>query len=143
MNFIKNFLGYYKFSNKSKEWKKVTLCGVTVNIQPGFDSNNYLEKNLEMIIKKISELGKKYYLVYNSVDLFDRIQNTDIKFRLSDVEGNGENQYNTLMTPIPDDIKRNIVNDVRNKFKGYSRLMDVDEFPDRGYIIFQFPIQLS
>lgn len=145
MNFIKNFFNYKskKFDNKSKEWKKVTLYGITLNIQPNFYSNAYLEKNLEGFIKKISELGSRYYLVYNSVNLIRRSNCVELKFRLSDVEGDGENEYNTLLTPIPPDIKVDIINNVRNKFTSWvsNKLIRIDEFPERGYIIFELPIQ--
>lgn len=145
MNFIKNFFGYKnsKFSNNSSEWKKVLLFGITLNIQPNFKSNDYIEKNLEGIIKKISELGNRYYLLYNSVNLIRRSSCIELDFRLSDVEGDGENEYNTLLSPIPPDIKVDIINNVRSKFPSWvsNKLIKIDDFPERGYITFELPIQ--
>jgi len=58
-----------------------------------------------------------------------------IKFRLSDSED---------LTPnIPNNIKSEIINDIKIEFEKTSKSISIDEFPDRGYILFDIMIFLD
>lgn len=94
-------------------------------------------------MKKISKLSSRHFLVHNQVDLYSKkykdSENEDIfthhiKFRLSDSED--------MSADIPLDIRSEIINDVRNEFsKSYH--IEIDDFPDRGYILFDIMIFLD
>lgn len=78
------------------------MRGVSVNIQPGFESNVDFDKKINEYIDKILKLTSRYNLVYDSIDLcgvnvlgeIGKLEDhRSIKFRVSDISGN--NKYKT------------------------------------------------
>lgn len=145
MNIIKKYLSFRKskYTNNSKSWKEHSFNGVKLVIQPHFTSNQYIEENIDILLKKISKLSSRHFLVSNSVQLYSKkykdAENKDvfthhIKFRLSDSEDMDAN--------IPQDIRSEIIKDTMHVF-GKSYHVEVDDFPDRGYILFDILIWLD
>ncbi len=150
MNIIKKYLSFrkkMKYTNNSSSpgysWKYLYYDGIKLSIQPGFISNQYVEENLHIFLEKISKLSKRYFLINNSVELYSKeykdskgenVFTHHIKFRLSDSENMDAN--------IPQDIRSEIVKDMRNEF-GKSYNIEIDDFPDRGYIFFDILIWLD
>lgn len=148
------FLDFFKkkpnpvdFYIAGESWFRGEINGIEVHIQPGVQ----IEKSiLDPAIDKIKKLSQKWHLVdqcnvYNVAgSQRDEYSNDDkrtfIKFRLSDIEG--DNQWGTD-GEIPNDIKEEIISDVRRSFGDQG--LKIDEFPfqhildqPRGYIIFEY-----
>jgi ribosomal protein L31 len=161
-----------KFLNRSNSWKKILTNDIELSVHPGFIPNEDTEELVNLAFKKISKLSKKYHLVNNKAELYLKKYDPDpdtinrdlfqkkflgqrdfyfqdgkkfnlpkkifthhIKFRLSDSED---------LTPnIPNDIKSEIINDIKIEFEKTSKSISIDEFPDRGYILFDIMIFLD
>lgn len=150
---------------RSGGWKLYTKHGIELHIQPGFISDKYIDNHLDEILSKINKLSINYFLVNNGplknplschghaelymiensikirvvnikIDKYER----HLKFRLSDLEDNTKDKtmYNTTPGPIPSDIKKKMISDVKLMFSPHK--VEVDEFTDRGYLIFDIII---
>ena len=147
MKFLSKFISFNKkkYSNSSKDWKNIQINGIKVTIQPNFKSNKFVEDNLEQLSNRIYSLSRKWKLVYGTFSLYaydmhksysSQRGTINIYFRLGDSDGNSP--YETIPGEMPDDIKRELISDVRNKFKSY--YIDIDEYKTRGYIVFDITI---
>lgn len=147
MKFLSKFISFNKkkYSNSSKDWKNIQINGIKVTIQPNFKSNKFVEDNLEQLSNRIYSLSRKWKLVYGTFSLYANDMHKsyssqrgtiNIYFRLGDSDGNSP--YETIPGEMPDDIKRELISDVRNKFKSY--YIDIDEYKTRGYIVFDITI---
>lgn len=148
--YIKTYESFFSKSDKYKaKWSTKSKCedpilanGVNLVIGPNVDID---KKLVDTCIEKVKKLAQRYYLFGNCVLLCEiKYKNPlsshkrhHMSFRLSDIEIDGKSGIDN---EIPMDIKREIIKDVRNKFSGYH--IDIDEFPDRGYIIFDIYISL-
>lgn len=133
-NKLKRLLSFDLEWNKPR-WKKIKMRGISVNIQPGFESNADLDKKINEYIDRILDLTSRYNLVYDSIDLFKIKDSRSIKFRVSDIPGN--NKYGTG-GEIPEDIKVDIIKDIRKTFNDAI----IEEFEGRGYLHVVIDIKL-
>ena len=147
MNIIKKYINFTNskkgFTNTSKVWKKYLINDIPLSVQPGLISNYIIDNDVENITKKIYKLSKNYFLVNNQVEFYSKeykdhedkdIFSYHLKFRLSDSEYMDAN--------IPQDIRSEIIKDMRNVF-GKSYHIEVDDFPDRGYILFDIIVWMD
>lgn len=124
-----------------REWITINLSGIEVHLQPGVK----VEKSiLNPAIEKLNKLSQRWYLIQNRCEVYANkplVKSSTpviyLKFRLSDCEGG--NQYGTE-GQIPEDIKSEIISDFYKLFGKNG--VEVDEFPDRGYLIFDVCIKL-
>lgn len=131
---FKSSNNYYKAGQF--KWKKINISGIDVNLQPGVT----IEKSiLDPAIEKIKKMAQEWFLLGNDCAVYGRKLggSNHIKFRISDCEG--DNQYGTE-GQIPEDIKSEIISDFYKLFGKNG--VEVDEFPDRGYLIFDVCIKL-
>lgn len=141
------------YENKTSLWKVLTLSGINVKLQPGVKIDKGI---LDVAITKINKIGKEWYLVLNSCEVYNKknidryktrflglkfkkeSNSTFIKFRISDCEG--DNEYGTLGGRIPRDIKSEISSDCYKQFGQHG--VFIDEFEDRGYLLIDVCIKV-
>ena len=130
---IESFFGFTndKYTNKSSKWITHKIGNVSLHIQPRYKSNKFIDNNIVYLVKNLENIG--YTIIDNRAELCKKTNKkiSTLTFRLTDSENDGD---------IPYDIKCDIISRVRNIFKGY--MIEDDDFPSRGYIIFNIILSL-
>lgn len=128
---IKKFLvekGKLKYEGEDYTSKEI-VNGIDIWITPNFKSSKSFEKKADDIIKKVSELKRRYNLVDNTIVFSNNLNKTKHKTKfLVDVEFSMEWSYRSIRFkfsdiddsgPIPKDIEEKICEDIERKFSKY------------------------
>jgi len=121
------------YSAPDKSWLKINISDIEVHIQPGIK----IEKSiLDPVILSIKKISNRWNLI-GVLNVYYGLNKTIYaKFRLSDLEG--DNEWGAL-DEIPQDVKQEMISDVQRQFG--ERGIEVDEFPSRGYLIFEIELR--
>ena len=109
----------YKCDNLGKKWILYpNKFGVKVKIHPFFKSNENVDSKIDLSIEKIYNIGRRYFLIDNSIILDSDNRSKFLNFRITDIEPQWIGKKNSS-EHIPDDLRKNILNEVKESFKGF------------------------